>query len=72
MEETPGEKPKLHIDEDWKSQAQAEKERLEREQAMRAKSRTEPEAAPVGSGASQPADSEREEARPAEAKPSEA
>ncbi len=28
MSNTPGETPKLHIDSDWKSQAQAEKERL--------------------------------------------
>lgn len=37
MDQPGGEKPKLHIDEDWKSQVQAEKERLEKEKAAQAK-----------------------------------
>jgi hypothetical protein len=42
VEEASGETPKLHIDEDWKSQAQAEKERLE--QAKSAGKKAEPAA----------------------------
>ncbi|HEY5313488.1 MAG TPA: DUF1844 domain-containing protein [Pirellulales bacterium] len=38
MDEASGETPKLHIDEDWKSQAQAEKERLEQAKAAGQKS----------------------------------
>lgn len=37
--QTPGQGPKLHIDSDWKAQAQAEKERLAKLEAEKAKTR---------------------------------
>jgi hypothetical protein len=64
MDETPGEKPTLHIDEDWKSQAQAEKEQLERAKA--AQSQAEP--AKAEPSKAEPPKSETEPvAKPAEA-----
>lgn len=45
------ETPKLHIDMDWKAQAQAEKERLAKEEAEREQKR-----GPAGSGEMPPAD----------------
>ena len=56
MDEASGEKPKLHIDEDWKSQAQAEKERLEQAKAARPKAEPEPPAQAAEAAAPLPSD----------------
>jgi hypothetical protein len=45
------EKPGLHIDLDWKKQAQEEKKRLEEEEKKRAEERAAAEAAPAGPAA---------------------
>jgi hypothetical protein len=63
VDQASGETPKLHIDEDWKSQAQAEKERLERSKA--AGNQAEPVGAQTGPP-SQPAPPASPAAGPAE------
>lgn len=64
-EQNPQDKPKIIVDDDWKAQAQAEKDRLAAEQAERAKTApTAPAAGPVTPAPAEAADESAELPKP--------